>query len=781
MEYIYNTILNNEINQIRFKNYCMDICSKERGITLVPTSRSWDLGRDAREILLGKKKLPVYLCATLNKEIDSKVEHDMSRLKETTKVDSLIYCCSKELTEYYIEDLKKKIQSMFNIPIDVEVLGQVQLSKLAEKYPDIFKKYYAQELKDLLKMITTAESGTETAEQRGLRLALSTFASEDAVSLRKFLSRRIILEFLSIKDNQSIHELSKEISDGFHLPRSIDKGYLESILKILMVDGLALEDNERWSATSEGKKEAKTISPEALQNLLEGKNIISNAIKQLTGYNLGEEQFNTVWNIIQDSIAEIFYSNGLSVVQMMNSFLYEGETLDESQEFYKLVGKMADRIATQFIIPDQAMDIRQAIIDMFCERTSEPFQWLASICLVFITICALGFEGTSASELYKVFQRIKIVLDTDILITLLCEGEPDHKETEELLNRWKAIGGEIYVSCPVLEELAYHAWISEIDYNGTCKLFNTLKTETEIQRYIINAFVRTFRMIAKGRYDFKNWYFYINQYKGDDEKDYSKILEICLEDFGFNILTEAGEEYSQFIEETKEFIVDLRKKPDYTVEELKRIKDKSERDARLLASILRYRETERKKGSGKTMSLVTSSSLFRQAEIGFSHLLRKPETVLLMSAFSYLVSLLPGVQFTVGSLKAVLFDYRATTRLMPDERLAMRVIKDSAKYDFPFARRTSLRRELDLQVRRQAVLEETSYKKEKEKLRKESKSEAEINVAAGMISKALVALSIETLDEIEISKVMQESEKLKKENEALRDQLKILSKKTKHN
>ena len=45
---IAEIIIENEKNDYRFENFTREICEKHEGITFVPTSQSWDRGRDAR-------------------------------------------------------------------------------------------------------------------------------------------------------------------------------------------------------------------------------------------------------------------------------------------------------------------------------------------------------------------------------------------------------------------------------------------------------------------------------------------------------------------------------------------------------------------------------------------------------------------------------------------------------------------------------------------------------------------------------------------------------------
>ncbi len=774
--YFYQTILKNESNDTRFEKFCIDLCNKQNNIFLVPTSKSWDLGRDAREVLSGKKH-PTYLCSTLNKDINSKVKQDIQRLRDTSDVDSLIYCCTQELSEHAIEKLKTEIQEMLSKTITIDFLGQIQLAKLSEEYEDIFKKYYGQDLQSIIDMLKSSERGTETVQQKGLRLALATFASDDATNLRKNLLNKIVIDILSLKSDLSVRDLAKIISDDFHLPKSIDKEYLDNVLKEIERDGLVLQKNGKWALTDDGSKEAKTLSAETIDHLLEGKKVIFNAIKELTGYDLIEDQANRVWEVFKDSLTEIFYSNGLSIVNMINAFITEQEIKDNQTEFYTLVEEMAARVSSQFSHADQAEEIKQAIVDIFCDRTSDAFQWLTSISLAFISICALGLEGTSASEIHRILKRTKVVIDTDLLITLLCEAEPDHENLHGLFKRWKAIGGEVYVAYSVLEEAAHHAWISENDYQETYKLFKSLNDGHDLHRYIMNAFVRSFKLIANGKYDYKHWNMYINQYRGVSNKDYSKILEICRDDFGFNILGEGDEKQSNFKIIVQDYLVNMRKNPKITKELMRRIQDKSERDARILASILQFRVSESKKGSDNTMSLITSSTLFRKADMKFRDKIGLPESILLVSAFSYLISLLPGAKLTIKGLKSVLFDFSARAKVLPNELMAMRVLKSSAQYDFPFSKRASLRRTLEGQLRKNAEMHGSTLEKESEAFQKPSSSDEDIKSVAETISKALDGISEESISEEQLRKTIQEKNKLQEENEALREQLRILTSK----
>src|SRR4051794_27407963 len=92
-------IINAETNDTRFEKFCIDVCSRAEGVTFVPTSTTYDRGRDGRSLSPSKGSHAAVVCATLNVELDDKVATDLKRLQSTSTPDRLIYCTSQHVTE----------------------------------------------------------------------------------------------------------------------------------------------------------------------------------------------------------------------------------------------------------------------------------------------------------------------------------------------------------------------------------------------------------------------------------------------------------------------------------------------------------------------------------------------------------------------------------------------------------------------------------------------------------------------------------------------------------
>jgi hypothetical protein len=182
----------------------------------------------------------------------------------------------------------------------------------------------------------------------------------------------------------------------------------------------------------------------------------------------------------------------------------------------KVIDEGAKKVRAQIQTPELADQIEQAIRDVFTERTGEVFEWLSRLCERFVALCALGLEGTSSDAVRAVLVRHRLVLDTDIILTSLCESEPDHHAARDLISRFRQIGGKVVLSSQVLEEVAYHAWIADREFRDSAPLFGKLGPD-DLRKYLRNTFVREFFLLGwKYEAKFEQWGIYIaaNQLTG---------------------------------------------------------------------------------------------------------------------------------------------------------------------------------------------------------------------------------------------------------------------------
>ncbi|MDX2154023.1 MAG: hypothetical protein SFV54_25005 [Bryobacteraceae bacterium] len=691
-----SVIIEGETNYLRFERFCHALCERIENRDFVPTSQSWDLGRDARPA--GGRHAGSHaavICATLNREVDEKVRNDLRRVAATSSPDRLIYCCSQQLSERHADRIAGDIRQLLPKASAV-VHGSNQLAALAEKHRDLLAKYYQAEISTIETNLLAFREGHEPAETKGLRLALMTFGSDDARSLRKAISSRAVIEVLARLGTATAAEVAHKLSDDLRLPKALNSFYVAEVLAEVERSGYALQSAGSWKLTSQGETESQRISPDAAQELLQGRSIIRSALHTSLGFSLPDSQFDAIWSSLLDTLSELFYSNGVAVISAINSFLDQGGSGAEETSLEHLIEQGSARIRATTATPQLGEDIAQAINDMFTERSGQAFDWLARVCERFVALCALGLETTSADEVRRLLRRHQLVLDTDIVLSLLCEAEPAHHAIRDVVAGFRQLGGTLLVSPSVLEEVAYHAHISDREYQQTKHLIGKL-SGLDLRRYLNNAFVRAFHHITKNP---KHWALYLRQFLGNSKRDYTKVLHILQSELAVQMLPTTHRE--EFARQVATFIRELSKadRPELYEHDIGR----EGRDGRIMACIAAAREQKRAGGSDVSIVLLSSSGRLRRADHRFRKELGAPEAVLSFKGLSYLLSLVPNVAFGAGTLRQALFDFGETAALTDVERFALRVIKGSEQFSIPWVKRRALQDELDKVMRREAEM-----------------------------------------------------------------------------
>jgi hypothetical protein len=687
---VIRALFDYEDNPVRFERVCTEICSALTGTRFVPTSVNYDMGRDGRQVSPGSREIPGILCATLRSDLDTKIEEDLTRLSTTTRTKALYYFTSQPITEQAADRLEADIRRRFRSLETVRVLGRVQLESLGEQFEDILRRHYSGEIQNIEQTLLRAPL-SQRPEHTALRLALVTQTGDDASVLRQELTRRLVLEALVEKGALGSGQLAAHISQGLHLAHAVSREYIEQV-----VTDLARENFVEVEATSvrlneAGRRYLEAVPAEATAKLLEGRSAVRAAIKNLSNHSLAESQFETLWRTLQDSLSDLFWSHGHTIVRMVSSLISGAGTGPTSDE-RALLEQLADKIRALFGNPEQADEVRQAIIDMFSQKDSEAFRWLTQVSSVYVMMCSLGFEALSSQEITKLLRTYQLVTDSDITISLLCQREENHEEVVRVLRGWRALGGSLFAAVPVLEEAAYHAWISERDYQALGEELYRM-TDLDASRIIYNAFVRTYRKL-RGEGPIA-WHQFIKEYRGRDERDFRPILSILKEEEGFVPLPPAESKFDEFAKRVKELILQLRAGQAHCrPEELDfRVRDKAARDAALVAAVRTARDSARESGGGPTM-IVSSSGLLKEVDATLRHELGEPELVVSTAAVACLLTLVPGVQMGLGTLRGVLFDLGLAERLRPVDRYAYRIITLSGQWDLPWSRRVTLRKEL---------------------------------------------------------------------------------------
>lgn len=757
---VVKSVLENEVSYTRFEDFCVELYSLVEGIEIVPTSKTRDYGRDGRSALLKMVPIKPILCATLRDDIDTKVESDIARLSETTATNCIVYCSSKELTEAKCDSIERRCKELFPGLQNFLILGQIQLVRLIERHESIFSKYYSAEINNIEQALLIRPRTTPDIKEIGLLLALCTQTGENAQDLRLQISRHLILYTLHTRGALTLEQLASYITGQLHLPRPLSTIYLSELIEQLRSENYVTIDNNFINIGETGKDFVSNLPEQASSRLLEGRSAVREAITKLSGHVLADMQFGRLWDTFQDGLTQLFYSHGLSIVRMVRTILIESTQASPKIDFYPHIDKLATRSVSMFSNAEQADEVRQALIDMFSEKDSPAFQWLTQICCIYVMMCSLGLEELSSQQILGVLSTYHIVPDSDIVISLLCEGEQNHKDVERILKGWKAIGGKIMTSIPVLDEVAYHAWISDYDYSHYGNILNEL-SDYDANHIIENAFVRTFRKVSGGNTAPKYWLQYINQFRGHSKYDYSRILQDLREEFGAEILPKESDEHNELaVKVTNYLLKRISKLTSVSIEHIDyRIKNKLQRDGILIANVVSERHFRSSQGDYTTSCILSSAALLKEVDSIFRKQLGAPEIILSTAAVSFLLTLCPQISMSYNTLRSVLFDTALAIRLTPAQVYAFRVIAASGQWDVPWARRSSLHRNL------QGVLYQEARSKGEpvSSLRDRLTSNEDPDYSVKIIADTLDRMAITPKTKEELIKVKAENQKLREE------------------
>jgi len=702
-------VLEAEHSPARFERFCCALFSSEDGRDYVPTSSTYDLGRDGRTADAQDAKPPSYLCASLRVDAIDKASEDARRLAETTPaIDTVRFCSNQRLTE----DRLDRIEAVFTKTLpganSTEADGSIQLAALAVQHSAIFEQFYLAEIQNLRDSLGVEDAENEHLRVTGMRIALTTQLSDDAHGLREDLQKNLVLTALSDGRSRTLEALTTQISSMLHVARSIQPEYLQSALDSHNEQGLVAHQKQLYTITDAGRCELQKRTESGLASLAQGQTLFKSLIANLSGSDLKPEQFSRLWAVAQDYLSQMFLDNGIYVAESIASILNEESQLKDHPDLRERIQELGDKVEALGFWGARRGEIAQAVVDVFRDQKSQAFLWLCDLCVVYITLCMLGLDSRAHQQMSARLREIDLFWDTDIVLSFLSRGESQHEAIAAMLKAWRRINGQVYVTPGVLEEAAYHAWISQRDYEETWRLLEKMD-DSEAQYLIENAFVRGFRAEAEGRFEPKRWGYYIFQYRGRSEYDYSSIAAI-LKDDGVQVAEDEGIDM-EFADSVKKTCLALDKgdsSDDAFVP--KEVADKCRRDGLLMAALLQRRAVKDKLGGG-TALVVSSSRRLRRACSHFREQFGEPLPVVPVGAIAYYLTLIPGTRMTVGTLKSALFDAGFAPRLAPLDRTALRVLKASEQYFLPFSRRGALRREMSRRLHDMATERGESLKK----------------------------------------------------------------------
>jgi hypothetical protein len=375
-ELIAELILQTESNSFRFENFCISAVGKHEGVTYLPTSQSWDLGRDGRASSRGRGSHSNILCATLNENLDAKAEADLLRLTASASPDRIAYCSSQKLSELRCDEITAILQRHAQGK-SIIVYGAKQLATIAKDNQETFARFYGAEVQEIRSTILSKHpSGAPTS---GLRLALLTFGSLEGSELRDEILQSTLLDRLSKDTSVSVQEISQSLSGDLGLPRALPNSYLYHALERAEREGDVERVGLSWNLTKKGEDKQAALPIKGIQQLLEGREAVRKDIEKLTGKALSQQQYETVWVALLDALSGLFHANGLEVISGINELLSSEPNRAKPLNLRRELESAMRRVVASISTADLRDEYYTALLDLFTEREGPTFDWLARV------------------------------------------------------------------------------------------------------------------------------------------------------------------------------------------------------------------------------------------------------------------------------------------------------------------------------------------------------------------------------------------------------------------
>lgn len=443
---VVEQVVKSETVPIRFENFANLVVSElEGGAPVLSTSKSWDLGRDG--VGYGSAK-GLFVLTSLRDDLDAKVFSDFERIQETTRyLKTMYFCSSQPLSEHKREQLRHQLADETDHAYEIDVLGASQIAELSIKYGDIAERFYNAEIQDVLKVLTAAPS--DTSQENGFRLAILAAASEDSDAIRKEVYRTRLLDALRDGQGRTPAIVSKAISEALQLGRNIPTSTLAPHLDELTAEKLISYNGIAYQITAKGSEEIAQREKEGVGRLLELKGEIRTALEQGLGETIQIDHFNQIWKVFEAGISYYFASRGESLVAEVRRVFgekIESNAVGTPHESLSFLDDLARSVGATSTNPDRRQDLEQAVKDIFSDRDGPAANWLIRISANFMCACAMGIEASTSRAMSQLFSKTRLLLDTDVILSLLGSGEPEHEGVATLVDRWRKLGGIVFAA-----------------------------------------------------------------------------------------------------------------------------------------------------------------------------------------------------------------------------------------------------------------------------------------------------------------------------------------------
>lgn len=510
-------VIGDERDDARFEHFCNEVVSLMTGRPVLGTAAGGDLGVDGRSaIQLDALAGDVLVASSVRKDARQKMEEDAERIRATHKAGEVYFCTSRPLNEVKKAEARRSVQRILGASFTTHVLTQEELGDLALRYEGPLKKAYGQDIQRLRQNV--AEMLAERGGTAQLQVA-HALTSDEGLTNRDRIAELLVSEVLAVTP-ATANEVAVRLQAVLRIPTAFPRYVVDAaIARLVQNNGVHPLSEERFELTDSGRAARKVRLDQTANEEERRKKRLAQEFTTRLGFQLDPKQQDALWANLMHQMSGLLASAGARFIGLIEA-ARANRDLSEVRTMTAESVRTACKAAVQ-TIPNAKVraEAEDALYHALLDDASVALEWLEEVLAAWLAACQLGLVPEVSQQLKPALTRLVLALDTDIVLSLLCEAEPDHSSLVELLSQWSGIGGRTYIAPEVLTEVAHHAWIAKVEFAEVASIIQKHRYTPGLSRQVArNAFVRAYW--ASGRRgpasDFDR---YIRSYAGDREDD----------------------------------------------------------------------------------------------------------------------------------------------------------------------------------------------------------------------------------------------------------------------
>lgn len=136
-----------------------------------------------------------------------------------------------------------------------------------------------------------------------------------------------------------------------------------------------------FSITTQGLERFERIQAESATRFLSGRDAVRRALEQSVGGVLSDDDFQRIWSVFEERIAQHFHARGQTLVAEVSAIVEGRDASDgpasQAVDQLSFLDELAAAVGSTSTHAQRREELAQAVRDIFMDRASAATDWLA--------------------------------------------------------------------------------------------------------------------------------------------------------------------------------------------------------------------------------------------------------------------------------------------------------------------------------------------------------------------------------------------------------------------